>query len=209
MRAGIDPNSNEGVMFAQALTLNRISLLSARLNLLEKNDRGRTGGSGHDATAEVAQLPKMPLLDSRTELEALKELDQRAVDWLDTIGGNTPKDFVHRALNGLLSHTMQTQINRTGGFNKLKFPAAIEIPVSEKCRKLFPSETIASVEKLIIRFFKNSSDRAGGRKQRMSCVRVPLERPDRARRQKTVIISNNSDSEDEACVPSSDDSLSL
>ena len=131
-KANIDPDSNSGLMFAQAFTLGRISQLSARVQALE------SGRPQEIATSRtVVSLPKVPLLETKEELDDF-HLDDTVINWIDTVGGNSAKDHVQRVLNGLLGHYLQTQINRTGTFGKLKFSVEIENLVSESYRKLFP-----------------------------------------------------------------------
>ena len=165
-RANVDPDSTSGLMFVQALNLRQITNLSARVHKLENQQQQQQQQQLHTSRSEVIRLSREPLLETREELARLDDLDQRTRAWISSVGGNSAKDHVTRVLNGLLSTSLQCEINRTGGFGKMRFPAFLETIVSDSCRSLFPSETITSVEKLIIRFFKNASDRAGGRKQR-------------------------------------------
>ena len=41
-------------------------------------------------------------------------------------GGSNPKDHVRRVLNRLLPVDLQKQLNRTGGYGKVKLPSALE-----------------------------------------------------------------------------------
>lgn len=168
-RAAINPNSFQGIRFTQAFLLSRISHLSARLTSWEKSARGPSGSQ-----SQVARLSKEPMMESREELENMSFLSQETLEWIASIGGSSAKDHIYRVLNGLMSHSLQRQINMKGSYGKAKFPDCLNKAVSESTRKLFPTETVASVEELIRKFFKNSIDRAGGRKARSASVTKPL-----------------------------------
>lgn len=174
-RAGIDPDSHSGVQFGQALTLRRVMSLSARLTALEERPTTSTANRSN----RVVRLRKEPLFENRGDVVGLVDLDTTTRDWLNAVGGNTPKDHITRVFNGLFSVALQRDTNRTGGFGKMKLPGFIEKLVSDACRSIFPNETVASVERLIIRFFKSAGDRGGGRKERKKNT-LPTPAPDAA-----------------------------
>lgn len=202
--ADIDPDSNEGLMFAQALVLNKLSSLNARITELEK-----AKAMAFPTQVESCHLSKMPLFVSKEETS--EDLDETTRNWISCVGGYTPRNHIHRVLNGLLSHDLQTQMNRTGGFGKMKFPETWEAILIDSCRSLFPHETIADIQKIIVRFFKNAPDRAGGRMRRMrrSNAVTPVDesftstshRPSRKRK---VCCVNHQSSDSEAYVPPND-----
>ena len=163
--------------------------------------RMRSNGqaTGAPTTTPIIELSKMPLYSEGHELDEITDLDENTQKWLETIGGHTPKDHVRRVIDGLLSHDLQTRVNRKGTFNKTKFPDVLEKALISSTIQHFPKETtVASVEKMIGRCFKNAPDRCGGRSQRENKKKtmIPSKRASKRKHAPTTAYASNDSSDD-------------
>nr|XP_012562125.2 uncharacterized protein LOC100210508 isoform X1 [Hydra vulgaris] len=185
--AGIDSDTVQAVRSGQAVILQKLALISQRLDSLT-----------HSTVKAIPLLKseqrKVPLFCTPDDLaNADIVLSDEIFQWMLQEGGRDSNDLCERLLNLLLSIDLAKQLNRSGKNGKLKLPVKLEKFIKDCVLTKFPNETRNVVELRIKRFLHNAKDKNGGRAARRNS-KVPKEAVEC---NDLIIAKNNKDFDNE------------